>query len=94
VAVRDVVSARILIADEHPIFRDGLKRLLETEPGLRVVGEAGDGVAALQMVRQLEPDLLLLDLTMPRSAGLNILRALAAVSRLPRTIVLTESICQ
>ena len=43
-AVRDVVSARILIADEHPIFRDGLKRLLETEPGLRVVGEAGDGL--------------------------------------------------
>ena len=93
-AVRDVVSARILIADEHPIFRDGLKRLLETEPGLRVVGEAGDGVAALQMVRQLEPDLLLLDLAMPRSAGLNIVRALAAVSRLPRTIVLTESIGQ
>ena len=93
-AVRDVVGARILIADEHPIIRDGLKRLLETEPGLRVVGEAGDGVAALQMVRQLEPDLLLLDLTMPRSAGLNIVRALAAVSRLPRTIVLTESIGQ
>jgi len=83
--------ARILIAGEHPIFRDGLKRLLETEPGLKVVGEAGDGASTLQCVRQLKPDLLLFDLAMP-GAGLDILRALAATSKLPRTIVLTASI--
>jgi two-component system nitrate/nitrite response regulator NarL len=89
----DLVSGRILIADEHPIFRDGVKRALEPEPGLRVIGEAGDAVATLHLVRQLEPDLLLLDLAMPHG-GLDILRALAAVSKLPRTIVLTERIVQ
>src|SRR5437762_10897178 len=84
------VPARILIAGDHPIFRDGLKRLLEAEPGLHVIGEAGDGAATLQLVRQLTPDLLLFDLAMP-DAGLDILRALAATSKLPRTIVLTGS---
>src|SRR5437667_3277548 len=83
--------ARILIAGAHPIFRDGLKRLLETEPGLQVVGEAGDGASTLQRVRQLKPDLLLFDPAMP-AAGLDLLRALAATSMLPRTIVLTSSI--
>jgi two-component system, NarL family, nitrate/nitrite response regulator NarL len=82
--------ARILIAGEHPIFRDGLKRLLETEPDLQVIGEAGDGAATLQLVRQLKPDLLLLDLAMP-DAGLDILRGLAATSKLPRTIVLVAN---
>jgi DNA-binding NarL/FixJ family response regulator len=90
----DLVSSRILIADEHPIVRDGLRRVLETEPGLEVIGEAGDAAATLHLVRQLEPDLLLLDLAMPRGGGLDILRALAAVSTLPRTIVLTERIDQ
>src|SRR5437870_600239 len=87
----DSEPARVLIAGEHPIFRDGLKRLLETEPGLQLVGEAGDGASTLQLVRQLKPDLLLFDLAM-RDAGLDILRALAATSRLPRTIVLTTSL--
>jgi two-component system, NarL family, nitrate/nitrite response regulator NarL len=87
------VPGRILIADEHPIFRDGLKRALESEPGLQVIGEAGDAGATLQLVRQLEPDLLLLDLAMPRG-GLDILRALAAVSQLPRTIILAERIAR
>jgi two-component system nitrate/nitrite response regulator NarL len=82
--------ARILIAGDHPIFRDGLKRLLETEPGMQVVGEAGDGASTLQLVRQVKPDLLLFDLAMP-DAGLDILRALAATSKLPRTIVLTAA---
>lgn len=84
-------EARILIAGNHPIFRDGLKRLLETEPGLQVIGEADDAAATMQLVRQLSPDLLLFDLAMP-DAGLDVLRALAAMSKLPRTIVLTASI--
>ena len=83
--------ARILIAGDHPIFRDGLKKLLETEPGLRVIGEAADGAATVQLVRRLTPDLLLFDLAM-HDVGLDILRALAATSKLPRTIVLTGSI--
>jgi two-component system, NarL family, nitrate/nitrite response regulator NarL len=83
--------ARILIAGHHPIFRDGLKRLLETEPDLHVIGEAGEAAATMQHVRDLKPDLLLFDLAMP-DAGLDVLRALAATSTLPRTIVLTGSI--
>ena len=90
----ELVPGRILIAAEHPIFRDGLKRVLETEPGLEVIGEAGDAAATLHLVRQREPDLLLLDLAMPPASGLDLLRALAAVSTLPRTIVLTERVDQ
>ena len=91
VARNDDVPARILIAGDHPILRDGLKRLLETEPGLQVVGDAGDAASTLQRVRQLRPDLLLLDMAMP-VPGLDVLRALAATSIVPRTIVLTGSI--
>ncbi len=68
---------RIVIADDHPIFRDGLRRLLEAEPGLKVVGEASDGTDAVKLARQLKPDILLLDLAMPRQPGLEALRDLS-----------------
>jgi DNA-binding NarL/FixJ family response regulator len=71
-------NIRLVIADDHPIFRDGLRRLLETEPGLKVIGEASDGNDAVKLVRQLKPDLLLLDLAMPRRPGLEALRELSA----------------
>jgi len=69
---------RIVIADDHPIFRDGLRRLLETEPDLKVVGEACDGAEAVKLARQLKPDILLLDLAMPRHPGLEALRELSS----------------
>ncbi len=68
---------RIVIADDHPIFRDGLRRLLEAEPGLKVIGEASDGNDAVKLARQLKPDILLLDLAMPRQPGLEALRDLS-----------------
>lgn len=71
---------RIVIADDHPIFRDGLRRLLEAEPGLKVIGEAQDGAEAVNLTRQLKPDILLLDLAMPRHPGLEALRDLSVGS--------------
>ena len=79
---------RILVADDHPIFRDGLKRLLEAEPGLKVVGEAGTGREAVARVAELSPDVLLLDLAMPDGSGFDVLRALDGSSEV-RTILLT-----
>src|ERR1700726_4839568 len=75
---RQSQSPRIVIADDHPIFRDGLRRLLEGEPDLKVIGEASDGAEAVKLGRQLKPDILLLDLAMPKHPGLEALRDLSA----------------
>jgi DNA-binding NarL/FixJ family response regulator len=90
---RKTQSIRIVIADDHPIFRDGLRRLLEAEPNLTVLGEASDGAEAVKMARQLKPDILLLDLAMPKHPGLEALRDLAAgVNSTPvRVILLTAA---
>jgi two-component system nitrate/nitrite response regulator NarL len=84
---------RILLADDHPIFRDGLRRLLEAEPDLKVIGEACDGAEAVKMARQLKPDILLLDLAMPRMPGLEALREMSAgpASNSVRVILLTAA---
>ena len=70
-------SVRIVIADDHTIFRDGLRRLLEAEPELSVVGEAADGTEAVAQTRALKPEILLLDLAMPRVPGMDALRELS-----------------
>jgi two-component system, NarL family, nitrate/nitrite response regulator NarL len=84
---------RIVIADDHPIFRDGLRRLLEAESDLRVVGEACDGNEAVKLARQLRPDILLLDLAMPRQPGLEALREMSSgtTSNSVRVILLTAA---
>ena len=82
---------RILIADDHPIFRDGLKRLLESEREFKVVGEACDGVDAVKLVRELKPEILLLDLAMPRRAGLEALREMGSEPLSARVILLTAA---
>jgi Response regulator containing a CheY-like receiver domain and an HTH DNA-binding domain len=88
----DSRKTRILIADDHTIFRDGLRRLLESEPEFQVVGEAGDGAEALQLSQQLKPDILLLDLAMPRMPGLETLRELSTQGSPVKTILLTAAI--
>jgi two-component system nitrate/nitrite response regulator NarL len=88
----DKSGIRILIADDHPIFRDGLRRLLEAERGFQVVGEAADGEEAVKLARQLKPDIVLLDLAMPRVTGLEALRELAASPKPVRTVLLTAAI--
>ncbi len=85
-------NTRILIADDHPIFRDGLRRLLESERGFKVVGEACDGVEAVEFVRKLRPEILLLDLAMPRRHGLEALREISNGNSVPvRVILLTAA---
>lgn len=83
---------RILIADDHPLFRDGLRRLLQSEPGFEVVGEAADGDELLGLIRKAKPDILLLDLSMPRRDGMAVLRELGAAKIPVRTLLLTAAI--
>ena len=64
----------IALADDHTIFRDGLRQLLSTEPDFEVVGEAKNGTEVLDLVRELQPDILLLDLKMPGLDGLSALQ--------------------
>ena len=83
---------RILIADDHSIFRDGVRKLLEAEGGFNVIGEATTGIEALDLVNELRPDVLLLDISMPRLTGLEVLRRLPKQSSPMHTILLTASV--
>src|SRR5260370_3885332 len=86
-------GVRILIADDHPIIGEGIKRLREQEGDLKVVGEACDGVEAVKLVQQLKPEILLLDLAMPRRPGLEALREMNSgpASSSVRVILLTAA---
>ena len=65
---------RILLADDHPIFRKGLRQTIEAEAGLRVVAEAEDGETALRLLQELRPELAVLDINMPKADGLEVAR--------------------
>jgi DNA-binding NarL/FixJ family response regulator len=83
---------RIVVADDHPTLRDGLRRLVELENDLAIVGEAANGERALELVRELDPDILLLDVSMPKLSGLEVLRRLAAEKSRVRTLLFTAGI--
>lgn len=78
-----------MVAEDHAMVREGMKLVISREPGLRWVGEAGDGAAALELVRRLQPDVLLLDLGLPRLDGLDVMRAITAHHLRTRVLVVT-----
>ncbi|MGH9803925.1 MAG: response regulator [Candidatus Acidiferrales bacterium] len=88
----DTKTIRILIADDHGLFRDALRKLLEMEEDFEVVGAATDGAEAVRMARELKPDILLLDLAMPRLTGIEALRELATGSSPVLTILLAGAV--
>ncbi|WP_232547271.1 response regulator [Propioniciclava soli] len=82
-----MTDIRVLIVDDQPLVRMGLRALITSEPGLTVVGEAGDGDAAVAVVRELAPDVVLMDIRMPGTDGLTALRAVTADPALTATKV-------
>jgi len=85
-------NIRIVVADDHPVVRFGVKNMLMNEPGFEVVGEAEDGDDAITQTLELEPDILLLDLAMPRLPGLEAMRAIMAKSPRVKIVMLTSTI--
>jgi DNA-binding NarL/FixJ family response regulator len=84
--------ARLVLADDHPIVLHGLEQLFERQPDFEVVRCCSDGSSALEAVRELSPDVLVLDLRMPSMSGVDVLRALSAAKLKCRTVVLTAAL--
>jgi DNA-binding NarL/FixJ family response regulator len=87
---RGVETLRVLIADDHDLFRTGLRNLLE-EQGVHVAGEAASGAEAVRAVREIAPDIVVMDLNMPGMGGVEATRHIAALAPLTRVVVLTIS---
>jgi NarL family two-component system response regulator LiaR len=81
---------RVLIADDHAVVREGLRTLINTEPGMRVIGEAQDGNEAVQQCVALQPDVLLLDMVMPHKSGLEVIDEIRQENPRARILVLTS----
>ncbi len=80
---------KILIADDHPIFRQGLLKILEADPAFEVVAETGDGAEALALIKKLRPDIAVLDISMPTLSGLEIARQVQQENLPVRLVILT-----
>jgi DNA-binding NarL/FixJ family response regulator len=83
------VTIRVAIADDHAVVRQGLRTFLELQDGMDVVGEAADGEEAVALAAEHDPDVVLMDLRMPRVDGIEAIRRLAERGERPRTIALT-----
>ena len=84
-------SIRVLVVDDHPMFRQGVVHSLGTEPGLRIVGEASSGEEALTLARELLPDVVLLDISMPGWGGLVTVEKITTACPATRIVMLTSS---
>jgi len=80
---------RVVIADDHHLVRQGIVRLLDSAGDLEVVGEANDGREALDLIRSLQPDVLVLDITMPNVDGMDVLAEIATMSKKPQVVILS-----
>lgn len=80
---------RLLIVDDHPVVRDGIRGVFTGDPGFEVVGEAGDGARAIELARALEPDVVLMDLRMPGTGGVEAIGELVRLGVASRVLVLT-----
>src|ERR1700723_342910 len=83
------VQIKVLIADDHPIARRGLREILKTDPTFRVVGEASDGDETLRLVKDLKPDLAVLDISMPKRNGIDVTRQLRRKSAELKIVILS-----
>lgn len=90
-STEELAKIRVVIADDHPIVRDGLKKLLSIEADIDVVGEAADGQELLDHMEEWRPDVILLDLRMPNTDGLTALQTLNSTNNPAKVIILTAS---
>jgi DNA-binding NarL/FixJ family response regulator len=88
-AGRGEAPIRVLIADDHALVRTGLRMILEDEPGIEVVGEAGDGATALELALALQPTIVLADVSMPPPDGIELTRLLCRDAQEVKTIIVT-----
>ena len=84
-----MTAIRVLMADDHAVLRAGLKALLSAEPDIEVVGEAEDGLVCLEKVTELDPDVVLMDINMPRCNGLSCLEQIQERAPGTRVLILT-----
>jgi NarL family two-component system response regulator LiaR len=87
---QEAEGIRVLIVDDHAVVREGVRALITTEPGMSPVGEAEDGVEAVRLAERLEPDVILLDLVMPRMGGLQAIDRLQDVAPDSQILILTS----
>ncbi len=80
---------KVLIVDDHPLFRKGLRQVIDGDPSLELVGESGDGEAALQLIQEKKPDIAVLDINLPNLSGLGIARKLKSKHSATHVVMLT-----
>jgi DNA-binding NarL/FixJ family response regulator len=82
-------SYRIVLADDHALFRHGMRKIINDVPGMEVIGEANDGIELLEMLRELTPDLVVLDISMPNLRGIEVAREIRSLYPRTKVLILT-----